>query len=455
MIREVERSANGQAAAGVAGNGLIRIPPEIDVPLTERVGRLIDTSAIRRLGEISQLGLVHLVYPGAKHSRFEHSLGVYRNSLLLLQTLGDQPRFSELVDWRGEEALVVASLVHDAGHWPFCHPIEDMRIASVTRHESRLETIVLGDEISGCLKSDWSCSSDDVISIIAGKPFGETQLSGDAIALLGSCLSGPVDVDKLDYLVRDSLHAGVPYGRNFDVSRLLASLTVHPERPKLAITEKGRTAAEMMVFGRYVMFSEVYWHHAVRSATAMLQRMVFDLKSLVKISSTFDLDEAAWIASMRDAAFDTDSQILSEGLFGRTRQLYKRVAEFNVLDRADLHRELAHRPYWWLVACGNELARQCSILLGHHIHGNEILIDAPPVKLEVDINMDVVMRGGEVRKLADVSPVAESLAHQQFDGHVKRVRIFVRASLRDSIAKLLQDDRLIQDAIETINREVV
>ena len=88
-------------------------------------------------------------------------------------------------------------------------------------------------------------------------------------------LSGPIDVDKMDYLMRDSLHAGVPYGRNFDQQRLIGSLCVNEAGDGLAITEKGRTAAEMMVFARYVMFSEVYWHHAVRCATAMLQRAFY------------------------------------------------------------------------------------------------------------------------------------------------------------------------------------
>ncbi len=87
-------------------------------------------------------------------------------------------------------------------------------------------------------------------------------------------LSGPIDIDKLDYLQRDSLHAGVPYGRNFDQRRLLSSMCVGPTGRDIGITVKGKTAAEMMVFSRYVMFSEVYWHHAVRSGTAMLQRLV-------------------------------------------------------------------------------------------------------------------------------------------------------------------------------------
>jgi len=450
LLREIERAADG-----LATNGFIRIPPEVDVPLTDRVRRIVDSAALRHLAEISQLGLVHLIYPGARHSRFEHSLGVYRNTRLLLETLSTQARFKQIVDGRGEEALILAALFHDSGHWPFCHAIEDMRLSKVPRHESRVSAILGSSEIGHAIESDWTCRCDDVMSIVSGKPIGSTQLSVDAIALLASCLSGPVDVDKLDYLVRDSLHAGVPYGRNFDASRLLASITVHPDKPKLAITEKGRTAAEMMVFARYVMFSEVYWHHAVRSATAMLQRLVFGLKSSMDFLSTFDLDEANWISAIRKASAGTEYQPIADGLFGGTRKLYKRVAEFNVLDRADLHRELAHRPYWWLVACSDELADRCSVLLGTKILGSEILIDAPPVKLEVDINMDVVMRSGVVRKLGDVSPVADSLAHQQFDGHVKRVRVFVKPDIQDSAARLFQDDRLIRDAIDTVNRKVV
>ena len=90
--------------------------------------------------------------------------------------------------------------------------------------------------------------------------------------LVRSILSGPIDVDKMDYLDRDSLHAGVPYGRNFDKNRLMQSLLVNRAGDGLAINYKGQTAAELMVFARYVMFSEGYWPHAVRSATTTFAR---------------------------------------------------------------------------------------------------------------------------------------------------------------------------------------
>src|SRR5512137_928285 len=110
---------------------LIRIPPEVDVPLTPRVRQLIDTADFRRLARISQLGLVSLVYPAAIHTRFEHSLGVYRLALLYVKQLAHDERFARTVTASDVEVFIVAALLHDLGHWPFCHPMEDIRLPSV------------------------------------------------------------------------------------------------------------------------------------------------------------------------------------------------------------------------------------------------------------------------------------------------------------------------------------
>ena len=134
--------------------------------------------------------------------------------------------------------------------------------------------------------------------------------------LLSSLLSGPFDVDKVDYLMRDSLHAGVPYGRNFDRGRLIGSLCLNETGDALAITDKGKTAAEMMVFARYVMFSEVYWHHAVRAATAMLQRAVYLLRDAVDFAELQSLTERPMIERLQAAAANGPAGELLDGLFG-------------------------------------------------------------------------------------------------------------------------------------------
>ena len=430
---------------------LVRIPPSQDVPLSKRVRKVLDSAPMRRLGSISQLGMVALVYPGATHSRLEHSLGVYHNAIRLLDRFEDEGFLADA----DRDAFLLASLLHDAGHWPYCHPIEDMRLTNLPEHEDRLTEIIATSELASLIDSDWSCSIDQVIELLQ-PPLATNDSS--ATTFLTSCMSGPIDVDKLDYLQRDSLHAGVPYGQNFDAGRLISSMCRHPETGKLAIDAKGRTAAEMMVFARYVMFSEVYWHHAVRSATAMLQRGIFLLQHRIDLESSLRLTDHEWIAMLRRTAEGSVAETMIEGLFGARRRLYKRVCEFSAIDeQAVTHATLARRPYWWLVACAEELAKLITEATKIPTHAEDVLIDAPPVKLEVDIDIDVVQRDGAIRSLGEVSPVASVLAHQQFDNHVKRVRIFVRDDLRDSLtSKLDVEDwtRLVGLAVDQVRGQL-
>src|SRR3990172_875708 len=173
-----------------ARRGLVRIPPELDVPLTEGVRRILDTPEFRRLARISQLGLVSLVYPAAIHTRFEHSLGVYRLALLLLKQLAHDPRFARAVGREDAELFIVAALVHDLGHWPFCHPIEDVRLPRVPTHELLANSFLLEGEIADVLRDDWSISPREVIALLSGKPRDAGR------RILASMLSGPIDIDK-------------------------------------------------------------------------------------------------------------------------------------------------------------------------------------------------------------------------------------------------------------------
>lgn len=220
----------------------VRIPPDLTVPLTPRVRLLLDTPEMRRLARVSQLGLVSLVYPGATHDRLEHSLGVYRLALEFLRRLRQDERFAAAIDESDASALIAAALLHDVGHWAFCHPLEDMALPEIPRHESLVASLLAGGEAGGVLREAWSLDPARVASLIDG------TADDRAGRLLRSLLSGPVDVDKMDYLVRDSLHAGVPYGRHFDQPRLLGSLCTDDSGTTLAISDKGRTAAELMVF---------------------------------------------------------------------------------------------------------------------------------------------------------------------------------------------------------------
>ncbi len=410
-----------------SGRNLIRVPMEQNVPFTRRVRALVDTPEFQRLSRISQLGLVSKVYPGATHTRFEHALGVYHNSLRYLQQLRKDPRFVATVSVADAELLIVTALLHDIGHWPFCHPIEDMGLPAMPPHEAHAAHFLQADgELAGVLRDEWHVAPEAVVALLTG------QASTPATRLMKSILSGPIDIDKMDYLDRDSLHCGVPYGRNFDRQRLMQSLVVNANGDGLAITSKGKTAAELMVFARYVMFSEVYWHHAVRAATNMFARAFYHLSPQFDLSQLFTLSDAEMIAQLRAAARGGKCESLLEGVFGLRRVIYKRAAEFTPSLAPEVYRRVSGHRFSELVAISESLAKQASSAWGMEVQPIEILVDAPPPHREVEFAVDIYFPKTETyRSLREVSPVVEALALTQFDDYVKRVRIFIHPRLRE------------------------
>ena len=427
-------------------SGLIRIPDQQDVPITPRVRQIIDSREFRRLARVSQLGLVSLVYPAAHHSRFEHALGTYRLALLYIKRLSHDERFASSITCEDAELFLVSALLHDLGHWPFCHPIEDIRLPSVPSHELFANSFLLEGEVADALRDDWQINPRDIVALLSGKP------STRRGRILSSMLSGPLDIDKLDYLARDSLHAGVPYGRNFDTQRLIGSLCLNQAGDTLAITDKGKTAAEMMVFARYVMFSEVYWHHAVRAATAMLQRAFYLLHGNLDLDNLFRCDEPQMIGRLLDQAAGGPAEELLLGLFGSHRRIYKRLAQFSLFQEPEVYRRLARQPYPWLVACAEQFAAVVSSALGRVVAPHEVLFDAPPQEREIEFNFEVYFAKEDAyRTLAEVSPVVRSLAREQFDDYVKRVRVFAHPRLIEDLRTRHDVSDLISTAIDRMD----
>lgn len=426
----------------------IRISPERDVPVTSRIKRIIDTAAFRRLSNISQLGLVALVYPGASHTRFEHSLGVYYNALQFVTHLENNPLFRAIISEEDVYCFLLAALLHDIGHWPFCHAIEDLRLPSVPRHEILASRLVLRGELAERIGNEWGVNPERILELL--NPLKSNEMS-PATSILVSMLSGPIDIDKMDYLERDSVHSGVPYGRNFDRNRLVRSLCIHPEKNTIALSEKGKTAIEMMIFARYIMFSEVYWHHAVRSATAMLQNVVWQCahahQSLSFADQWLEFDEAQMKQSILHMSTNQPWQGCAEGLFGLQRNLYKRVAEFDSQNEPTWHKRLSNQNVPELREASSKLANEVSKRLHIQCCPFDLIIDAPPASLDVQFRMEVQLRNGQFRPLGDISPMVQALATQQFDESVKRVRVFASPVL----ATRIRDTKLsIVDCLATV-----
>lgn len=278
-----------------ATTGTIQAAPGVHVPNTERLTLTLNHRLFRRLASITQLGVVSQIFPSAKHTRREHSLGTYGNIGRVVRALYNDPvspLFRQIITATDITEILLVSLLHDIGQFPLAHELEEVD-RSMFDHDRLTESMLRGSWKIGrrgskeitfeSLKQvfdSWGTSAERLIGILSAKA---TSTSASPKAkLLRSLISGPIDADKLDYLFRDARHTDVPYPNGVDIDRLFRCLTTvvfdkvesAENVPAIGVHAKGKVAAEFLTMARYAMFSQVYWHHAVRAHKAMLSRAV-------------------------------------------------------------------------------------------------------------------------------------------------------------------------------------
>ena len=247
---------------------MVRDPLWGTIELDPTARSIVDSAAFQRLRYIRQLGLAHLVYPGATHTRFDHALGVYHLMRRAIEGL-DRRGSLEGVDPIDLRLVPLAGLLHDVGHYPFSHALEELEEPLIPGHHESLTGRFLRDpDVRSALES---VAPDGVARV-------EALIRGRSDSPLQGLVSGSLDLDKVEYLKRDAMFCGVPYGE-VDVDRLLNGLMVL-EAPEggleIGVHEKGVAALESLLFAKYQMFRNVYWHHAVRAGTVLYKRIVFD-----------------------------------------------------------------------------------------------------------------------------------------------------------------------------------
>ncbi len=221
-----------------------------------------------KLHSIRQLGPAYLLYPGAQHTRYEHSLGVYavaRQMILsLLSRASGENSFS--FSLKGIQAFFVAALLHDVGHFPYAHALKDC--VSPTHEVLGAQRIEEDQELRVLITKRVGTSVASVCQII-----DDTRPCEDReILFYRSVLSGTLDPDKLDYLSRDAFYCGVPYGVQ-DVDYLLRHIGITQDG-RLYLEKKALGAVEHLLFSKYLMYKYIYWHKETRAATAMIKRSV-------------------------------------------------------------------------------------------------------------------------------------------------------------------------------------
>ncbi len=249
---------------------IIRDPIHGDIKLEGLFLDLLETPEIQRLYNIKQLGLAHLVFPGAHHTRLEHSLGTYYMASKAAEMLA--------LDENESKIITCAALLHDIGHGPFSHTLESiLKNALDVDHVDLTEKLILGKyEIFDSDEKEF-VASPDVHEILDKNSINQKELmeiirgTTHKKSYLSQLLNSAIDVDQLDYLIRDAYYTGVAYGM-IDTERFLQTLVVH--KNNLAVKRKGVGVAENILMARALMYSSVYFHKTVRIAELMLSKAI-------------------------------------------------------------------------------------------------------------------------------------------------------------------------------------
>jgi HD superfamily phosphohydrolase len=295
------------------------------VPLSTGALAIMQQPAFLRLDGIQQLGFASRIWPGAKHTRYEHSIGVMHLTERAISHLRSLPE-GAFIDDESARVAIAAALLHDVGHYPFSHAIEELG-APVRPHEDVGNGIVQSDEISTVLTDTWDVDPRRVAAMIHG---GGEHLTETDMVLRG-LLSGTLDMDKLDYLPRDAHACNVPYG-GVDSDRLIASLAVI-ETPtgerRIGIGSKGVSPLHSLINARQEMFDNVYWHHTNRACMVMVLRAVQEalVAGLITADSLTNHHDASLLAMLQGDAMPAETRTLADAL--AVRRIHKRGVEIS------------------------------------------------------------------------------------------------------------------------------
>ncbi|MFP8954291.1 HD domain-containing protein [Natrialbaceae archaeon A-arb3/5] len=338
---------------------------------------LIDTPELQRLRRIRQLGTVSLVYPSANHTRFEHSLGVYHLACEALDHLG--------VD--GQQAMCVraAALLHDVGHGPFSHNLEPLTHRRTGRYHDDVHEL-LADGAVGTVLREHGIDPDAVADLVGGD------------GRFGQLVSGELDVDRMDYLVRDAHHTGVPYG-TIDHGRLVRELTFVDG--ELVLDEGNVQSAESLLVARALMNPTVYSHSVARISKAMLRRATERLLESTDLDAERlqRMDDADLLVALRSAEETTAfSRRLDE------RHLFKRAVWAEIDDVPGGVIEAGHEPI-------REFERE--IAAAAETDTENVILDVPSRPSMAESTSRVIVNG-DVRRLDQQSPLVEALRAAQY-----------------------------------------
>ncbi len=360
---------------------------------------LVDNPVFQRLRRIQQLGTAHLVYPGARHSRFEHSLGAHHIAKLLAHGLG--------LEEEQARTAAAAALLHDVGHGPFSHAFDELLKEQGRRHEETTVDLVRWGPLADPLRR----SGLDPVAV------AEAVLGQGPLAPI---VSGALDADRMDYLMRDAHYTGVK--SNVDPQRLAAEV-YYDDDAGIVLEEGGLIAAEALLTTRFLMYPSVYLHHTVRASEAMLMHAV-----------RLHLEGGG---ALGDLERDTDDELL-----GRLRssnpeatELVRRVDERRLYKRAvQIGPEHAESDAILALQKDPQKRRQWADVLANAagVPAHHVIVDVPHAPKFREMAMHVRTMDGTIKPLGEASSLVRVLQEARFDHW--RAWVFAHPKSRDAVA---------------------
>lgn len=392
--------------------------------MTAALRDLLDTREVRKLAGIKQNGPAFHIYPGAVHTRLSHSIGVYHLGREIMLSLAAGSRTLPFTE-EGIMSFLAACLLHDIGHFPYAHSLKEL---SIREHEEIARTLIMESDDLG--KAISETGADPVKT---GLIIDTAAVSDDEeTAFYRSVLSGTLDPDKLDYLSRDAFFAGIPYGKQ-DTSYIIASLSLADNH--IAIKQDAISLVEQVLFSKYMMYRNLYWHKGVRGATAMIKKAVLSALrcGIINIDDLYLKDDSGFVSlCMSNLSYQPFSLVerVENGEI-EERKAWKPFEEGGILEKkaGDVNeRYKAEREIFLSLSP-----------LYPQLTEAETIIDIPePISFETRI--DIMLPDGSVRKPGE-DEMLFSKAGSIFSRSLRKVALYLPPYVRSEDA-----ERVFQEA---------
>ncbi len=380
------------------------------IPMTKELKALTEVRDVQKLARIKQNGPSYHIYPGAVHTRLDHSIGVYhlsRQIMLSLTRKADTLPFTE----KGIMSFLTACLLHDIGHFPYAHSLKEL---AIREHEE-----IAADMIMNRPQLNEAVRAAGADPAMTAAIIDKDQLTGDEETLLyRNILSGTLDPDKLDYLSRDGYFSGLPYGKQ-DTDFIISSLSLSSGR--LCLERAAVSSVEQILFSKYMMYRSLYWHKGVRAATCMIKKALTKalLEGSIKYDDLYYLDDNEFNTLCLSHIDETPSLVLVD-----------RVEHNDLLERK-AEKEYTKGGKIETAAAVLEKKEELETSIYRRLKENypsleewEVIIDIPePISFESHIAL--LSENGDVRDIEDTDMVFTGEVSNLFQKALRRVALYL------------------------------